>query len=52
MEELLQHEGIKFENNKFARPNTFLGSQLQLKALSGCEMWTQNYAKYIDTTRL
>ena len=26
MEELLQHEGIKLKNNKYAPPNTFLGS--------------------------
>ena len=49
MEELLQHEGIKLKNNKFAPPNTFLGSQLQLKKIIGCYIWTQNSAKYIDT---
>ena len=35
-------------NNNFAPPNIFLGSQLQLKTLSGCEIWTQSSAKYID----
>ena len=48
MEELLQHKRIKLKKDKFAPPHTFLGSQLQLKALSGCEMWTQSSAKYID----
>ena len=43
IEELLHHEGIKLKNIKFAPPNTFLGFQLKLKALSGCEMWTQIY---------
>ena len=42
MEELLQYKGIKFKNDKFAPPHTFLGSQLQLKTLSGWNMWTQS----------
>ena len=48
MEELLQHKGITFKNDKFAPPHTFLGSQLQLKTLSGCDMWTQNYFTYVN----
>ena len=48
MEELLQHEGIKLKKHYFAPPNTFLGSQLQLKILIGCEMWIQKSTKYID----
>lgn len=48
MEELLQHEGIKLKYIFLAPPNTFLGSQLQLKIPIGCKMWIQNSTKYID----
>ena len=48
MEELLQHNRIKLKKDKFAPSHTFLGFQLQLKTLSGCEMWTQHSFIYVN----
>ena len=48
MEELLQHNRIKLKKDKFAPSHTFLGFQLQLKTLSGCDMWTHNSFTYVN----
>ena len=48
MEELLQHNRLKLKKDKFAPSHTFLGFQLQLKTLSGCEMWTQHSFIYVN----